>query len=428
LENKALKLFQHNTRQDKTTQHKANSICSFTPLYARLLAVTCCILFVSTPIFSQIATNQGFQKTIIPSSPNAASLGKFGDIPVGSYIGVPDISIPLGELKGKLLSMPISMSYHAGGIKVDEVASSVGLGWAINSGGVITRTVRGTPDEGVDGYVTYDLDLNNYQQLWDIAVTKSRDTEADMFFFNVSGYSGKFYLERVNGSIVVRLIGFQDVKIQMVQTTTPISWKMTTPDGTIYTFAQPEYTAAPNGLDGANNENITSWYLTRVEHLSGDFINLTYRANPSELSYFAGLNETKTTEYVGNPNCQYPSGNGQSNVLQSVKMQYIETIESFHNKATFNYASREDFTTGALALQQIVFSDKNYATSAFTTVKSIDFTYGYFTSTGQSVLQPTETRHTKRLKLNSISETGFATDGTGTIITPPPHEFTYLSA
>jgi hypothetical protein len=34
-----------------------------------------------------------------------------------------------------------------GGIKVEEVASSVGLGWAFNNGGVITRNVRGMPDD-----------------------------------------------------------------------------------------------------------------------------------------------------------------------------------------------------------------------------------------------------------------------------------------
>jgi hypothetical protein len=85
---------------------------------------------------------------IVPVAPNAASLGKYGDIPVSLHTGVPNISIPIYEVKNKDLSLPISLSYHSSGIRVAETASWVGLGWALNAGGVITRTVQGMPDEG----------------------------------------------------------------------------------------------------------------------------------------------------------------------------------------------------------------------------------------------------------------------------------------
>src|SRR5690242_6004533 len=76
-------------------------------------------------------------KTFVPPSPDAASLGKYGDIPVGYHTGIPNISIPLYELKEGDVSLPISLSYHASGIRVAEVASWVGLGWTLNAGGVI---------------------------------------------------------------------------------------------------------------------------------------------------------------------------------------------------------------------------------------------------------------------------------------------------
>src|SRR5580658_10852009 len=72
-------------------------------------------------------------RTVVPPSPNASSLGKFGEWPVSLFTGVPGINIPIYELKGRSISVPISIDYHAAGIRVGEVASWVGLGWALNA-------------------------------------------------------------------------------------------------------------------------------------------------------------------------------------------------------------------------------------------------------------------------------------------------------
>ncbi len=50
------------------------------------------------------------------ASPNAAALGKYGDIPVSYHTGVPEISIPLYTITEGSLSVPISLSYHSSGI------------------------------------------------------------------------------------------------------------------------------------------------------------------------------------------------------------------------------------------------------------------------------------------------------------------------
>src|SRR5882724_3743117 len=66
--------------------------------------------------------------SIVPVSPNAASLGKYGEIPVGLYTGIPNINIPIYEINAGSIKLPNSLSYHAGGIKVQPMASWVGLG------------------------------------------------------------------------------------------------------------------------------------------------------------------------------------------------------------------------------------------------------------------------------------------------------------
>ncbi len=100
----------------------------------------------------------------IPPLPNAAALHKFAEVPVNNFSGIPDISVSLYELKGKDLSVPVSLNYHLGNVKVNQPASNVGLGWALNAGGSVSRTVHGLPDELDMGYVKltseYDYETN----------------------------------------------------------------------------------------------------------------------------------------------------------------------------------------------------------------------------------------------------------------------------
>ena len=73
---------------------------------------------------------------IIPPSPNAAAFSKYGNVPVSPYTGIPNIDIPIYTISTRDIKVPISLSYHAGGIKVGDEASRVGLGWVLNAGGL----------------------------------------------------------------------------------------------------------------------------------------------------------------------------------------------------------------------------------------------------------------------------------------------------
>lgn len=53
-------------------------------------------------------------------SPNAAELGKYGKVPVNYYNGLPNISIPLTQLEAKNYTLPVYLTYHAGGNKPEQ--------------------------------------------------------------------------------------------------------------------------------------------------------------------------------------------------------------------------------------------------------------------------------------------------------------------
>lgn len=87
---------------------------------------------------------------IIPCSPQAASLARYAEYPVSLTTGIPDITIPLYEIRMGEFTLPITISYHASGARPDEVPSCVGLGWTLNAGGAVTRTILGGPDMEVE--------------------------------------------------------------------------------------------------------------------------------------------------------------------------------------------------------------------------------------------------------------------------------------
>ena len=71
--------------------------------------------------------NNSIASSLIPPTPEAAALGNYGNNPVSLASGVASIPIPLYQIKQKDLSLDLSLSYHGGGVRVEEVAPWTGL-------------------------------------------------------------------------------------------------------------------------------------------------------------------------------------------------------------------------------------------------------------------------------------------------------------
>lgn len=162
-------------------------------------------------------------------SPNAQSLGVFGEFPQSDFTGVPAINVPLYNIKYRSINIPISLNYNSNLLKADIMPGWVGLGWNLSAGGSITRAVNGLPDdsqytdvflEGVTGEVHVGY-YYNYATLsqsdWSSTtkITQSsndwnqypdynhhvshggsvKDYAPDEFSFSFLGYSGTFYLD-----------------------------------------------------------------------------------------------------------------------------------------------------------------------------------------------------------------------------------------
>lgn len=123
---------------------------------------------------------------------------------------MPDIGVSLYDLKCGSLSIPIELSYHASGLRVNEISSWVGLGWSLSAGGVVSRTIRGRPDNSVNGNGYFSSSINKFFNGNDPKSTSQitcaslgfidmeklaqgcYDTQPDIWHFSGPGLQGKF--------------------------------------------------------------------------------------------------------------------------------------------------------------------------------------------------------------------------------------------
>lgn len=147
-------------------------------------------------ILAQTTGRFPYQSNI--KSPEASSLGQFGQIPISLFNGLPEISIPIDEIKCGNLTLPLKLQYYAGGNRPDQHPGWVGLGWNLQAGGAITREVNGSRDEGIDNRSYYDsrseLNTSNWNTLDFIKTKVGNDLSPDEFSFSFNGISGSFYL------------------------------------------------------------------------------------------------------------------------------------------------------------------------------------------------------------------------------------------
>lgn len=116
------------------------------------------IFLVTTMLLEVLAPLQAFALTSGPGQEEFTSFepASTTDL-VDPYTGSFTYNIPLISVPGPDGGYPINLSYHSG-ISMDQEASWVGLGWALNVG-AINRQLRGLPDDykGVEIKMKYHL-------------------------------------------------------------------------------------------------------------------------------------------------------------------------------------------------------------------------------------------------------------------------------
>ncbi len=380
---------------------------------------------------------------VIPPTPEAAAIAKYTDIPVGHATGAAMISVPFYSISAGSLSVPVSLSYNASGIRVEEAATWVGLGWNLNTGGSLTRVVRGIPDDGSNGYmytpykakIMDTMDINS-QIMWDIRYgqldpTYNMDLEPDIFSFSVLGVSGKFYFNQDSGKFI--LSPYQHIKISYTQNgdNTINSFTLTLANGvkcyfgrsqdqvrSSYERLQAQYTTVVRNFVSSTGQinlpsYITSWSLMDIAEPAGN--KLQYYYTEDNVNEFGRGGEYLT--YEGDLNSGVPIKNSTyfkhyyaKPVLQKITGDLADIYFVRSSQP------RLDVSGNSYALDSVLIKDKTGKR-----IKRFFLDYGYFTSPDSTelwTLVEFAGIARRRLYLKSVTEVGANA-------TLPPYRFSY---
>ena len=399
-----------------------------------LVVLLCASLFVRTQ-----AQDNTYDRTPI-ASPTAAGLGKYVDFPVNKHTGIPEINIDIYKIEAGNLKVPISISNHPSGLRVLEPSSWVGAGFSLNAGGMITRTVRGAPDERLTSTI-FNQDkgffsdtgymrsfYNGLLQDWQGVAAGRLDAEPDLYFFNFNGYSGKFFFSDDRRPIILADGKSQDIQIEANYNGSGsiYNFKLTTPDGTVYWFGgaglTSENTEISNPFNGVGGyqqgQVISTWYLTKMINADrSQTIDFSYASE--NYSYYSIM----STPILSTDNSNPLDAKLFKNYLQGKRLSRID----FNNGSVTFKAGAVRTDLGGFTIKEMADTYVNTEATALGSIEISNKTgfckkYTLYTSYWQDNTTPLPTQlanftintDKKRLRLDSIKESTCA----GTLVQP----------
>ena len=392
------------------------------------------VVFVSILSFAQ--TNKYTSlPNIIPSNSKAFEFIKYGENPVSKYTGIPKISIPIYTINAKGLDVPVLLSYHSNGFRVNEEAGWTGLGWTLRDGGSITQFVNGTDDFGFyknrqipdlvlmggDGnpilsamglcspFSIFGQDGSNVSnsngQGWigpnGVNMTQDNffpstysqgylDIEPDIFKFNFLDYSGEFILDWESGNFVC--LSDSNIKIESTNSNnTPIEFVIIVPDGHKFKFTvkeKGEYflhisesEEFGGGFTGPDlklfpEKSFRTFQLTEIMTNKGDQI--IYNYSPS--NEIIGYPSVSKQMYYYDPLPGFgnlPIGIRQFDVTQSVVV--TKQVNSYLESIIFSEGRINFFTSNRLDINEAQKLDHiEVVNNSQEIIKTYNFNYEYF--------------------------------------------------
>lgn len=369
------------------------------------------VLFNAGLIFSLSLRGQNLDKVakVTPMAPDAASIFKVLERPLGNYTGTVPVSFPLLSISSGSLSNSLSLDYNStGGIRVEEVAGSTGLGFSLSgAGGVITQQIQDQPDDLANGMLTSPYHpstfyCGNMTHIWQSTLPYEWDLEPDIFYYNFNGRSGKFFFTE-NGDIAISENA--GIKIEHFFGSPAGNgikrWIITDENGNKYYFGQNKTQTVNYWVDNTYTYqslytsstspglSSRSWYLTEVKDMNEEnTLTYSYALSEGELRTFSGGYRKSWT--FGTMS-SFNTSPEQAIVWTETSEYLVSRIDGRNGYVLVNSGTGRVDGWGR-KVNTIELYDANNALK-----KKFKFNYGYFNAGSGDV-------NMRRLKLNNFSE------------------------
>lgn len=348
---------------------------------------------------------------ILPKTPEQAAFQRYIDIPQGNHTGVHGFNIPIYNIEIDGFLFPISINYNGGGIKVDEIASNIGLGWSLNIGSIsLSQEIRGNDD-------LLSTKLKNIQDPNLFDPNGANKTTADLMFssnvqnnggieqnpdyfsYSLLNNSGKFIFD---SNDKIHTIPYDDVKIKYSD-----NFVLTDKKGIQYFFVRhfQGTNVFPAGGNNLGDLDIYSFRINKIIFSNGNSLEFKYKTITQK--YISNHLMSRKRLFEGNRlYCNIAFDDFKSTTFANLENDYvIESIE--YNTIPivhFTYTEDRQDLIGGVKLDNIKVNDFFNQRKI---IKNFKFNTSYFTSP-QEITQFTkneyETTLFKRLKLDSIED------------------------
>lgn len=400
---------------------------------------------------SQVTFCDNIQETLNLNyfrTPEASAFMKYGEESVNEYTGTADISVPLYTIKCKDIEIPLVLRYDATGIKVEQEASWVGLGWNLMVGGCINYVCAGSHDQYTQSYISnqiwteYLTTMNTFTggrqyfhyssdniNTWMESVPHafafdpphsenlSQDMqnylmwgygERDFYSVNVLGKSFNFFIDPATLKPYIIGEAGEEFKIDPIYRIDPRTgignqtdvneWKITDSNGYIYYFSNGDTTWEG---DNQGMSYIFCWYLTGIQSPLGEKAELSYTQHQE----WGRQRMTESFSHIhSNVSVEDKSfgSEGHSKTLHSgrVKNSYLKEIKTRNQTVTFSTTESRECSGRKLDVIRVNSYDG-------AEIKTINFSYSSFghSNIGGSYAPVQNATADLRLKLENVKET-----------------------
>lgn len=362
-------------------------------------------------------------------------------VSVDPLTGSAQVFIPIWQLSEGGISVPISVNYVGGGVKVEQGEGSAGMSWNLSAGGAVYRDMHGLPDdinERVAPYRKGWLYGNNASETGSFSPSADddvgtceeekddfdffngrgfgQDTEPDVFNFHAPGISGQFVFGN-DGAI--KMVPYQDLNIDYslhytdstIQTIT-----IQTNKGYTYYFTLPEqvtrnaFKTSTTPLsyllaDFSRFENpityFQSWSLSKITSPGGAEITFSYILAPEKSSVapvtvFTEPGNEQVLYYIKDSYRERQLSSINSNLANSIfdweenRISGITIVDNFtgnQRKFSFYYKNVKDYRDTGYSGVRHSFLEKIMQEEDCITFPAYEFTYyGVYFSTNETDL------------------------------------------